>query len=209
MGENVIVLGGGGHAKVLIDTLRLNSVTVLGMTVPEGQTIIDGIPVLGDDDEVYRFSPDSVRLVNGIGSVGDPELRVSLFRKFKEVGYRFMTVIHPFSYVSEDTVIGEGSQVMAGAVVQPGTVIGCNCIVNTKASIDHDCRIADHVHVSPGATICGGVSIGSGTHVGAGATVIQGKRLGKNCTIGAGALVVRDVANASTVIGIPAREVKR
>jgi sugar O-acyltransferase (sialic acid O-acetyltransferase NeuD family) len=204
-----IVLGGGGHAKVLIDALKLNSVPILGITVPKEHTVIDSIPVIGEDEEVYRFSPDSVRLVNGIGSAANPELRIRLYKKFKEAGYRFMTVIHPFSYVSEDAVIGEGTQIMAGSVVQPGTTIGCNCIVNTKASIDHDCRIGDHVHIAPGATVCGGVVIGSGTHVGAGATIIQSKRLGENCTIGAGALVIRDVADATTAIGIPAKEVNR
>jgi sugar O-acyltransferase (sialic acid O-acetyltransferase NeuD family) len=204
-----IVLGGGGHAKVLIDILKLKSVPVIGITVPQEQTGIIGVPVIGDDDEVFRFSPDSVRLVNGIGSAGNPERRIRLFETFKKAGYRFMTVIHPFSYVSQDAVIGEGTQVMAGAVIQPGTNIGCNCIVNTKASVDHDCRIGDHVHVAPGATICGGVTIGTGTHIGAGATVIQSKRLGERCMVGAGALVNRDVRDTATVIGIPAKEVSR
>ena len=96
---------------------------------------------------------------------------------------------------------------MAGSVIQPGSVIGRNVIINTRTSIDHDCEISDHVHVAPGVTLSGKVKIAAGAHIGTGATVIQGINIGANSMIGAGAVVVSDVAGDSKVIGVPAREV--
>jgi UDP-perosamine 4-acetyltransferase len=208
----VLILGAGGHAKVAIEALLRASIPVLGITDPDasllGRTVL-GIPVVGGDDEVLRHRPDHVFLVNGLGSVGPAARRRELFERFRRAGYGFARVIHPSAIVASDVVVGEGAQVMAGAVIQPGTRIGCNAIVNTRASVDHDCEIGDHAHIAPGAVLSGSVRVGEGAHVGTGASVIQGIRIGAGSVVGAGAAVVRDVPERATVLGVPAREVPR
>lgn len=210
MDKPVIVLGAGGHAKVVIDALLQQGVDVVGIVDSDSNKVsnqILGINVIGDDDTVFRYPKDEIYLVNGIGSVGSATRRKSVFMKFKSQGYRFIVVIHPSAIIGSDVDIQEGAQIMAGAVIQSGAVIGINTIVNTRASIDHDCIIQSHVHISPGAIICGGVSVGEETHVGAGATVIQGVRIGVNTVVGAGSLVLKDVAGNKVIYGNPAKEV--
>ncbi|WP_126428727.1 acetyltransferase [Brevibacillus marinus] len=205
--KKVIVIGGGGHAKVLIDTLQALLIPIIGFTdINDKSETVLGVPFLGSDEQIYRYSPEEVALVNGLGAVGDASLRQNLFETFQQAGYRFATVVHPSAVVSRHTQLGEGVQVMAKAVIQPGTVIGANTIVNTGALLDHDCAVGMHVHVAPGATVCGQVSIGDQVHVGAGATILQGLKIGQGSVVGAGAVVTRSVPPGVTVVGVPARE---
>jgi sugar O-acyltransferase (sialic acid O-acetyltransferase NeuD family) len=208
----VIVLGAGGHAKVLIEALLKNGAVIAGIVDPNPVflgTEILGVPVIGGDEVITGYPPTDVLLVNGIGSISRPEVRKSVFERFVSQGYRFATVVHSSAVVASDVMLGEGAQVMAGAVIQPGTRIGCNAIVNTRASVDHDCQVEDHGHLAPGVTLSGNVAVGAGTHVGTGATVIQGVSIGANCLVAAGALVIRAVQDNMTVMGVPAREVQR
>jgi sugar O-acyltransferase (sialic acid O-acetyltransferase NeuD family) len=211
MDRPVIVIGAGGHAKVVIDALIKQSTDIVGIVDSDGKKggrQILGIDIIGDDATVLRYSKDEIYLVNGIGSVGTTKLREKIFMKFKSQGYRFPAVVHPSAVIANDVEILEGAQVMAGVVIQTGAVIGQNTIVNTKASIDHDCTIQSHVHISPGVTICGGVLVGEGTHVGAGTTVIQGVEIGANAIVGAGSLVLKNVADNTKIYGSPVKEVK-
>lgn len=211
MSPPVIVLGGGGHARVLIDALRGKAVPIRGIVEADparhGQMLLD-VPIIGGDDAVLQMSPDSVRLVNGIGTVRVAAARRRIYESFRAHGYRFACVIHASAIVAPDAALGEGAQVMAGAVLQTGCRIGENAIINTRAAVDHDCRIGDHVHVSPGATLCGNVEVGEGSHIGAGATVIQGIRIGSGCMVAAGAVVTRNLPDGVTVAGVPAREMR-
>ncbi len=209
MKEPVIVLGAGGHAKVLVDTLRRLAAEIVALVdaAPGGPGSVLGVPVLRGEETVLRRDPEKIRLVNGIGSTGSTRKRAGVYQKFRERGYRFAAVVHPAAVVAGEVTIGEGVQIMAGAVIQPGCSIGADTIVNTGATVDHDCRIGDHVHIAPGATLSGGVVVGDGVHIGAGATVIQGVRLGAGSIVGAGAVVLKDVAAAATVVGVPAKEV--
>lgn len=205
----VIVLGAGGHAKVLIEALLRSSRVIAGIVDANPQLVggdLLGVPVLGADDVVEGFRPAEVQLVNGLGSVGAVNRRQLLFEKFKPMGYTFATVIHPCAVIASDVTLGEGAQVMAGAVIQPGCRIGIDTIINTRASVDHDCAIGDHVHISPGATLSGAVTVGARCHIGTGATVIQGISIGADCLVAAGAVVVRHVADGTKVRGVPARE---
>lgn len=208
----VLILGGGGHAKVLLGALMAGSVPVAGVLDPDpalaGKTLL-GVSVLGDDRELLRFQPDEILLVNGLGSVGLPVRREELFARYKGLGYRFARVVHPSAVVAADAELGEGAQVMAGAVIQPGCRIGDNVIVNTRASVDHDCHIGDHVHLAPGVTLSGGVTVADGVHVGTGATVIQGVRIGRGSLVAAGAVVVSDIPECSVASGVPARVVQK
>jgi UDP-perosamine 4-acetyltransferase len=201
----VIVLGGAGHAKVLVSTLLLQHRRVLGFVdVNPALPPLLGIPHLGDDGAVFLHPPDQVRLVNGVGSIGSTALRRAVYERFREKQYTFETVIHPAATIAPEVHIEDGVQVMAGVVVQPGSRLGANVIINTGARIDHDCLIDAHAHVAPGVTLSGNVHIGSGAHIGTGATIIQGVKVGAAAIVGAGAVVIGDVPAGVTVIGIPA-----
>ena len=204
----VIVIGSGGHARVVIDTLLCAGRRVIGRTDRDparGGIDIQGIPFLGDDAALATHDPATVELANGIGSTGDPSRRIAVFETFRARGFRFARVIHPSTVIAADADIGEGAQIMAGAIVQPGCRIGANAIVNTGARVDHDCTIAEHVHVAPGAVLCGDVTIGARSHVGAGAVVIQAVMIGTDCLVAAGAAVAATLANAARAGGVPAR----
>jgi len=205
----VIILGAGGHAKVLIDSLLADSTVIAGIVDPNPSlagTKILGVPVLGEEDIVKEYPPSEILLVNGLGSVGLPVNRQQLFVKIKTMGYDFATVVHPSAVVASDVILGEGAQVMAGAIIQPGCRIGVNSIINTRASVDHDCIIGAHVHISPGVTMSGGVTVGTCCHIGTGATAIQGISIGKGCLVAAGAVVTKDIADGVMVRGVPAQE---
>lgn len=208
----LILLGAGGHAKVLVDALRQVGTPIafaVDLDSARHGAELMGIRIAGGDEEVFRHAPDTVRLVNGLGSIRAASGRKNLFERFRNKGYRFETVVHTSAIVSPDVELGEGAQVMAGAVIQAGSWIGSNAIVNSGAIVDHDCRVGDHVHIAPGVVLSGGVRVGDCSHVGTGACVIQQIEIGEACTIGAGAVVVRHVASQSTVVGVPAREVSR
>lgn len=201
----VIVVGGGGHAKVLISALFLQKRAILGyVDLNRELPPVLGVQNLGNDDTVFRHSPAEIELVNGIGSTGASNSRIAVFERFKGKGYTFAAVVHPFASVAPDVELEEGVQVMAGAVVQPGTRLGKNAIINTGACIDHDCFVESHVHIAPGATLSGNVRIGCGSHIGAGASIIQGVTVGSRSIVGAGAVVVKDVTREVIVVGVPA-----
>jgi sugar O-acyltransferase (sialic acid O-acetyltransferase NeuD family) len=202
----VIVIGGGGHAKVVAATLFELGARVLGFTDPDSsRTVLAGLARMGGDDAILRHPPADILLAHGLGSIGPSDLRARVFQKFKDLGYSFITLVHPSATVAADVEIGEGTVIFAGSVVQPGTRIGSNAILNTRCSVDHDCVIGPHVHIAPGATLSGGVLAASGCHIGIGASVIQGIAIGADSLVGAGSVVLRDVAAGSRVFGVPAR----
>jgi UDP-perosamine 4-acetyltransferase len=206
------MLGAGGHARVLLDVLAKCNLSVDAVVAPEMTNKISdkikGIPYIGDDEVLLnKYEPDSVKLVNGVGSTSDLRNRSNLYKKFCAAGYEFINVIHPTAILASRIEAGKGIQVMAGVVVQPGVSIGENTIINTGANIDHDCCLGAHVHIAPGVTFSGEVKVGNGTHVGAGSTVIQGIKIGQNSLIAAGATVIDDVAEDVRVAGVPARRI--
>jgi sugar O-acyltransferase (sialic acid O-acetyltransferase NeuD family) len=204
----VIIIGGGGHAKVVASTLLLLRQSVLGFTDQDtSKTSLLGLPYMGDDGVILSYEPSEILLVNGVGSIRPGGLRAELFKRFKELGFSFLTLVHPAAVVAPESEIGEGALIFAGAVVQPGARIGPNCILNSRCSVDHDCDIGAHTHIAPGATLSGGVRTGPDCHIGVGATVIQGIEIGGGTLVGAGSVVVRPVAPGSTVMGVPARDV--
>lgn len=203
--KSIIILGGGGHASVVLDALQCAGASVTGFVDIDQKKKLNDLLHLGDDSVILECDRDEVLLANGLGSVGLPGARLSRYLWFKEKGYAFTRVIHPTSIIADDAVLGEGVQVMAGAVVQPGTIIGDNTIVNTRSSVDHDCEIGAHVHIAPGVTLSGQVIIGEKSHIGTGTSIIQGIRVGSGSLVGAGSVVIRPVADDSKVWGVPAK----
>lgn len=206
MANSVYVLGGGGHARVVLDALLANGVAVTGVldpALPPGDAVL-GVPIKGGDELLEGANPDAVLLVNGIGANPDVVTRKRLFEEMRAGGFAFASVRHPSATIGRECELGEGVQVMAGAVLQAGVRIGDNTVVNTSASVDHDCMIGAHVFVSPGAVLCGDVTVGECTFIGAGAVVLPGVSIGVNAIVGAGSVVREAVAAGCIVAGNPA-----
>jgi sugar O-acyltransferase (sialic acid O-acetyltransferase NeuD family) len=201
----IVIIGGGGHSRVIVDSLQLSGMDILGYT-DMNETSLQGPLYMGKDEKILDFSPDEIQLANGIGSIGGTNQRQKVYEFFNNKGYSFCTVIHPSSIISTTAHISEGAQVMAGAVIQAGAIIGNNSIINTRALIDHDSVIGSHVHVASGAVIAGSVHLKAGVHVGCGATIIQNITVYENSIIGAGAVVIHDAPANRTYIGVPAKE---
>lgn len=193
---------------VLADSLRRCSWPVIGFLDVDpalhGRQIA-GLPVLGGDDRLADYPAGATTLVNGIGSIDVPRRRQGVYERLAEAGYKFCSVVDPAAFVAGDVEIGNGVQIMAGAMVQTGARLGSNVLVNTGAIVEHDCRIDEHCHIATGVRLSGGVTMGAGCHVGTSATVIQGVRIGSGALIAAGAVVIRDVARGERVRGVPAR----
>jgi UDP-perosamine 4-acetyltransferase len=198
--RSVIVLGAGGHAKVVVGTLH-----ACGFTV---ETVLDDDPArLGASLLGVTVSGQTDRLEPGHGqlaviAVGDNRRRSSLAARF--AGVEWVTAVHPSAVVHPSVQLGPGTVVFAGAVVQPDTQVGQHAIINTAASVDHDCTLGDFVHAAPGTRLAGDVRVGHGTLLGIGCAVKPGVRIGQWATIGAGSAVIRDVGDGWTVAGVPA-----
>jgi sugar O-acyltransferase (sialic acid O-acetyltransferase NeuD family) len=196
----VVLYGGSGHAKVILDCIEARGGAVHGIfdDNPDLKELL-GVPVLGP------YYPGTLPEEPLIVAIGNNRIR---HRIAATVRHGFGTAIHPSALLSRHAMLGEGSVVFHQAVVQAGTVAGRHCILNTAATVDHDCRLGDFVHVSPNATLSGNVTVGEGTHIGTGASVIQGVRIGRWCVVGAGAVVVRDIPDYAVAVGVPARVIK-
>ena len=189
MNNPILLLGGGGHSGVLIETIQLLSLDILGIIDPnlkKGTLVDNNIPILGGDSIISSYSPDDVLLVNAVGPSPREKVREMITKKYMDIGYKFLTVIHPDAQVSNKSIISEGAQIMAGSVIQANTRIGIDSVINTGAVIDHDSVIGDHCHVAPGAIICGGVTAGDGSFFGAGSIVLENISIGEYSLLAAG-----------------------
>jgi UDP-perosamine 4-acetyltransferase len=209
-----VVLGGGGHAAVLIEAMREAGLdiarAVLDLDSRLWGTDIFGVPIIGDEQklpELIRKGADC--FVTGVGSAGNNTPRRCVFVSGIAHGLPPLTIIHPTAYIAPSARLAAGCQILPCAVVHTRASLGINVRINTGAIVEHDCVVGDHVHIATGAQLAGGVTVGEAAHVGAGATVRQGLHIGSGAIVGAGAVVVRDVPDGWVVAGVPARELKR
>lgn len=201
----IVVFGAGGHAKVVISSILEAGHSVIGVydddPARKGQKVL-GLEVLGSIQEI-----DPIPGTSAVLAIGSNQIRRDLALKLE--AWSWATVTHPRAYVHEASKVGPGSVVFAGAVVQPEVEIGTHVIVNTGATIDHDCRIGDFVHISPGVSISGGATIREGAMIGVGASLLPGVCVGAWAVVGAGAVVTEDVSPGATVVGVPARPLRK
>ncbi len=196
----IVLIGAGGHGKVVADILMKGEETII---------FYDENPAV--ESNIYSYKvvpqmPDLSEVDSIIICIGNNNIRK---KKAIRLGVTaFAKAIHCFSCIAGNVEIGEGSVVMAGGIINPFVTIGKHCIINTASSVDHDCKIADFVHISPNATLCGNVRIGEGTHIGAGAIVIPGIKIGKWATIGAGSVIIHDVPDYAVIVGNPGKIIK-
>jgi UDP-perosamine 4-acetyltransferase len=206
--DKIILLGGGGYAKVLIDLIRTSKkYEIAGILDPQiKRDNVSGISVLGKDDLLQGLYDKGIRnACIGIGSIKDNSKRKGLYENLKQMGFGLPNLIHSESFVSSVAQISEGVQVMAGVIIQTGSSIGINSIVNTGAIIEHHSRIGKHVHICPGAVLSGESFIDDEAFIGVGSTIIQGIKIGKGALVSAGAVVVNDVPDGARVMGVPAK----
>lgn len=213
MADKHIILGAGGHAKVLLEILRQTKADIAGVCDPAlaSEHVIEwrGLKVLGADEAVLQWDPQSTILVNAIGQLPRKSGRFELYRQWQSRGYRFATLVHPSCVHAQDAILEEGVQLMAGAILQPDVHIGVNTVINTGAKIDHDCRIGAHVHIAPGAVLCGGVVLSDHVFVGAGAVIVPGVHIGPGAIIGANTTVRHDLPEKCIFTGQTRNEVDR
>lgn len=195
-----VLLGAGGHAKVVLSLAQSAGWSVAAVCDPElarlGHALWRRLRVLGDDAALGRLDPANTVLLNGVGQTIGGSARQRLFEEWLSRGFRFPSLVHPSASVDPSASLAEGAQVMAGAVIQADSSVGANTLINTRASVDHDVVIGAHAHIAPGATLCGGVRVDDGAFVGAGATVVPGRHVGRAAFLAAGALLSHDLPDA-------------
>ena len=201
--KDVIVIGTGGHAKVVADIILQAGDNVLGfLTGDRGIRAFMGRAVLGSDQDIARYKGHYFVI-----AIGNPGTRERIARTAGDV--KWYTAIHPAAVISPiHTYIGEGTVVMANAIVNPYARIGKHCIINSGATVEHDNIVGDFAHVSVGSKLAGTVAVGERTWIGAGATVSNGLSICHDCMIGAGSVVIRDITAPGTYVGVPAARIK-
>lgn len=194
--EKILLIGGGGHAKVVRDAIENSGeFSIYGITdpgLPKGSSVA-GLEVMGSDEALPAIFRKGVKnAVISVASIGNCDIRKRIYGSLKNIGFKLPVIAHTKAVIAKDAMIGEGTFLAAGVVINPGVKIGKMAIINTSSSIDHDCEIGDFVHIAPGVTLSGGVKIGNETHVGTGANIIQNKTIGERRMIGAGRTIRHD-----------------
>lgn len=204
MPKEYIMLGNGGHSDVCRDVAQKMGYVETGFVL-QNEWDRNGSnsknKFLGTDEWLFKKKTDKPLLVNGIGGTAGCRIRENIFSKYSSLGFTFLTLIHPSAQIVDNVLLGEGVQVMAGVILQPNCQIKTNSIINTQASIDHDCVVEENVHIAPGAILCGNVIVRKRAFVGAAACIIPSLVIGVGAIIGAGNTVLDNVPADSTYIG--------
>jgi sugar O-acyltransferase (sialic acid O-acetyltransferase NeuD family) len=197
--SDIILQGGGEHARVVLDCLLAQKKNVLALFDPKYHDSLFGIQQRGMYDPY--FAPEALAII----AIGDNALRKKVAAM---TSHQFTNAIHPTTIISPFTSLGKGCMILHGSIVQAQSSIGNHVIVNTGAKVDHDCKLEDFVHIGPGAILCGTVGVGEGSFLGAGSVILPGKKIGRWATIGAGTIVTQDVPDGVTVVGNPGKIIK-
>ncbi len=213
MKQKILLIGAGGHCKVVLDVIFSNNeFTVAGIVDLKKRvnSEILGVPVIGTDSDLPRFFKAGIRnCFIAVGSIGNPQPRAKLYATAQKAGFAFPNIISPAASVSSRAILGSGNYIAPGAIINAGASIGSNCIINTGAIVDHDCTVGDFVHLSPGSILSGGVTVGYYSHIGTGSVVIQDVEIGEKSIVGAGSVVVKDIRSGVVAYGSPCKERKK
>jgi len=209
--KRIVVVGAGGHGKVVADVVRAGNAFEIAAFVDERAIQRDGdlylgVRVLAGADALERAR--ALGIGYALVAFGDCKGRLGCCERLRANGFEIVSAIHPRAVVSPDVTIGAGTVIVAGAVINSDVRLGEAVIVNTSASVDHDCVLDDGVHIEPGAHLAGSVHVGRATTIGIGAAVTKGRRIGAHAHVGAGAVVTRDLPDAVIAYGVPARVVR-
>ena len=204
--NKVVVIGGGGHAKVIIDIIKKNGykddeIAVLDDNLNIGTKILN-VEVKGKVKDCIQFPKDTKFII----AIGNNKVREKIVSEYK---LNYTSFIHPKSIIAEDVKIGDGCVVMAGAVINSGSVISDHVIVNTSVSIDHDSQIDDFAHLSPGVHMGGTVNIGKRSWIGVGSSVKNNITICGDVTVGVGSVVVKDIKEEGIYIGSPVKKLNK
>ena len=195
----MILIGASGHAKVISDILHSSSTPVLEYFDDRPLGVFNSIQVRSPINTIPNYSETII-------SIGNNRIRKRISVAQPNLNYQI--AIHPKSVLDASVLVGKGSVIMASVTINNSTIIGAHCIINTNSSVDHDCKLGDFVHISPGAILCGNVTISEGTHIGAGAVVCPNLKIGKWATIGAGAVIINDIPDYAVIVGNPGKIIK-
>ena len=208
LGRRILLIGGGGHCRSVIDSiLSLNAYDDIGIIDYVDSQVL-GVPVIGNDNDIPRLKDEGwTDAFITVGSIGNTTLRRELFEMVMGIGLNTPSVIDPYAIVARGTNICKGVYIGKRAVINTGSRIGTGAIINTGSIIEHDCKVDEFSHISPGVTLCGQVYVGEDSHVGAGSVVRQQIKIGDNVLIGAGSVVVKDIPNGVKAYGNPCRVV--
>lgn len=204
----VILLGAGGHARMLLEMIRQQKLTLLGYASPviSEQKPFTTLKWIGQDEFVFAKPADTVFVINALGSVGDTTRRRRLYNLFNDRDYHFKTLIHRTSTICKSGArFGDGLQIFPNVIINTNVTIGHNVLVNSGAIVEHDCIIGDHVHIASGAVVCGGCTIQQNCHIGANATINQNITIGEGAIVASGAVVIDNVEPYTLVAGVPAK----
>jgi sugar O-acyltransferase (sialic acid O-acetyltransferase NeuD family) len=207
-----ILWGAKGHALVLAEIVQQQGCEVIAMfdRAPTAHTVLPGIEVWHGVEAFQAWIPqqEDIHEISAAAAIGGSGRdRRDLLEMFRNSGLKTPTLIHHSAVISKSARHGEGSHILAGAILAPMAKIGEACIVNTNATVDHECILAAGVHVAPGATLCGCVQVGENTFVGAGSVVLPRIKIGADVVIGSGSVVTRDIPDGVVAFGNPAKEI--
>lgn len=203
--KKIILVGGGGHCKSVIDVAESAGYTIAGiLDMPElvGTTVL-GYPVIGTDDNISKYLDEALFLVT-VGHIKDASLRIKLHERIKEAGGRLATLVASTAYVSRFASIGEGSVIMHHAMVNADAHIGTGCIINTFANIEHDANIGNYCHISTGTMVNGNCMVGEGVFLGSQSVMVNGIRIADGCVFAAGSMVRKNIVRKGIYSGNPA-----
>ena len=211
MNRKILLIGGGGHCRSVIDSLmELNSYSEIGI-VDKQETVgssVMGLPIVGCDDDLFDLYVKGYNYAFiTLGSIGNPVIRIKLYNLLNEIGFIIPTIIDSSAKVSLNAKLEEGVFVGKLSIVNTDAQIKKCAIINSGAIVEHDCQIGAFVHIAPGAVLGGDVFVGENTHIGSNSTIKQQVRIGSNSVIGMGSVVLHNIQDKVIAYGNPCREV--
>ena len=205
MKDKLIIIGAGGHGKVIANIAKLNGYQDIAFLDDDESKVINGTyKIIGKISNLQEYF-EGYDVIIGIGNNG---IRSMLSNRLSKMGVIQPILIHPSAVIDETVSIGEGTVVMANAVINSDSIVGKFCIINTGSTIDHDCVISDLVHISPGAHVAGSVNVGTMVWLGIGSSVVNNVSIQEKSVIGAGSVVIKDVKTSGTYVGVPVRRIR-